>query len=260
MFETIAIKTDGRGVARLTLTRPDKHNAMSGEMISELAEAARQLGADSKVRVVVLTGEGRSFCAGGDLQWMRAQIDADAAERRRGATALASMLGDWNTLPKPLIGKINGNAFGGGIGLACVCDVAVGVETARFGLTETRLGLLPATIGPYVIARLGEAMARRVFMSSRVFDAAEAVTLGVIAQAVPEDELDTAVEAQVAPYLACAPRAVAEAKALARRLGPVIDAATIEASIDALIARWEDPEARDGINAFFDKRSPVWAT
>jgi methylglutaconyl-CoA hydratase len=157
-----------------------------------------------------------------------------------------------------VIGRVQGNAFGGGVGLACVCDVTIGVETARFGLTETRLGLIPATIGPHVIARMGAAMARRVFMSARLFGADEAVTLGILAQAVPVEDLDAAVEAEVAPYLACAPGAVAEAKALARALGPKIDGDVIEASVDALIARWESPEAKEGIAAFFEKRPASW--
>ncbi|MEE9388954.1 MAG: crotonase/enoyl-CoA hydratase family protein [Paracoccaceae bacterium] len=259
MLETITISTDMRGVATLTLNRPEKHNAMSGDMIADLADAAAQLGSDPSVRVVVLTGAGTSFCAGGDLNWMRAQMEADDATRAAGARKLADMLMALNTLPKPLIGRINGNAFGGGVGLACICDVAIATNTAKFGLTETRLGLIPATIGPYVVARMGEANARRVFMSSRVFDASEAQTLGIIARAVPAGGLDAATEAEVIPYLSCSPEAVAAAKALTRRLGPPIDAATTEATIDALISRWKSPDAAEGIAAFFDKSSPSWS-
>lgn len=259
MFKTIALDVDGRGVATLTLDRADKHNALSGRMIGDLTEAAAQLARDDGVRVVVLTGAGRSFCAGGDLDWMRDQMQADGATRAQAARELALMLHAFNTLPKPLIGRVQGQAFGGGIGLLSVCDVAVGVEGVRFGLTETRLGLIPATIGPYVLARMGEAMARRVFMSARIFDADEAVTLGILARAVPGGDLDAAIAAEVAPYLTCAPGAVAAAKALARRLGPVIDDTVIEQTIAALVAQWETPEAAEGIAAFFDKRPPVWA-
>ncbi len=258
-METIAIAVDGRGVARLTLRRPEKHNALSAQMIAELTEAAGRLGRDPAVRVVVLAGEGPSFCAGGDLGWMKAQIAADAATRAKGALALGRMLMALNTLPKPLIGRVQGAAFGGGVGLACICDVAVAEAGARFGLTETRLGLTPATIGPYVVARMGEAMARRVFMSSRRFDAGEAVTLGIVAKAVPEAELDAAVEAEVVPYLACAPGAVAEAKALVRSLGPPIDEAVLARTVEALVTRWESDEAAEGIAAFFEKRPPSWA-
>ncbi|MDE3240419.1 MAG: crotonase/enoyl-CoA hydratase family protein [Paracoccaceae bacterium] len=258
MDETIRIAVDDRGVARLTLSRVEKHNALDARMMDELTAAADRLGRDPAVRVVVLTGAGDSFCAGGDLAWMRAQFDADDAGRAAEARRLAGMLQALNTLPKPLIGRVQGQAFGGGIGLMAVCDVAIGVASARFALTETRLGLIPATIGPYVVARMGEAMARRVFMSGRRFDAAEAVTLGLLARAVTAEDLDAAVEAEVAPYLACAPGAVAEAKALARRLGPAIDESVIALTIEALTRRWQSPEAQEGIAAFFEKRKPDW--
>jgi methylglutaconyl-CoA hydratase len=258
MAETIRVETDARGVARLTLARAEKHNALSAGMIAEITEAARRLGADPAVRVVVLAAEGASFCAGGDLAWMRAQMAADADTRAREARTLARMLRALNELPKPLIGRVQGNAFGGGVGMVSVCDVAVGVETVKMALTETRLGLIPATIGPYVVARMGEAMARRVFFSARLFAAEEAVRLGLLAKAVPEGELDAAVEAEVAPYLACAPGAVAEAKALVRALGPRIDDAVLDMSVAALVRCWEGGEAPEGIGAFFEKRAPAW--
>ena len=259
MAETVRVERDGRGVATLWLARAEKHNALSSEMIGEVTAAAEALGADPEVRVVVLAAEGTSFCAGGDLGWMRAQMTADAATRGREARKLALMLRALNELPKPLIGRVQGNAFGGGVGMLSVCDVAVGVESLKMGLTETRLGLIPATIGPYVVARMGEAMARRVFFSARLFGAEEAVRLGLLARAVPAEELDAAVEAEVAPYLACAPGAVAEAKALVRRLGPPIDEAVIDASVAALVRVWEGDEAPEGIAAFFDKRAPRWS-
>lgn len=258
MFETISVTSDARGVATLTLNRPEKHNAMSAQMISELTQAAAQLGADNAVRVVVLTGAGKSFCAGGDLGWMQAQMAADPATRFVEARKLAEMLQALNTMPKPLIGLVQGNAFGGGVGLASVCDVAIGVDTLKMGLTETRLGLIPATIGPYVISRMGAARARRVFMSARLFDAAEAVQLGLLAKTASVDDLADAVEAEVAPYLSCAPGAVASAKALVRDLGPRIDDTVIDQTIRALVDRWETDEAQEGIAAFFEKRKAAW--
>ena len=260
MSDLVRVQTDDRGVASLRLNRPDKHNALSGDLIADLSRTAARLGEDTSVRVVVLAGEGKSFCAGGDLNWMKDQINADAETRAAEARKLAEMLETLNALPKPLIGRIHGNAFGGGVGLACVCDVAVGVTGIRLGLTETRLGLIPATIGPHVVARMGEAMARRVFFSSRLFDAEEAVTLGILARAVAADELDAAVEAEVAPYLSCAPGAVAEAKALARQLGGSVSRSARDDSIAALVRRWESPEARAGIDAFFSKKPPHWST
>ncbi|WP_278375097.1 crotonase/enoyl-CoA hydratase family protein, partial [Sulfitobacter pontiacus] len=254
MYETLKLETDTRGVATLTLAREEKHNAMSAQMIAELTGAAAALAADDAVRVVVLTGAGKSFCAGGDLGWMQAQRDMDGPTRSAEAGKLATMLGALNTLPKPLIGRVQGNAFGGGVGMASVCDVAIGVDTLKMGFTETRLGIIPATIGPYVLARMGEGRARRVFMSARLFDAAEAVDLGLLARAVPADALDAAIEAEVVPYLSCAPGAVAAAKQLARDLGPRIDAQVVDHTIAALADRWETEEAAEGIGAFFDKR------
>ncbi len=257
-YKTISLSTDGRGVTTLMLDRAEKRNAMSGEMLSELAHAADAIARDDATRVVVLTGAGDTFCAGGDLAWMRQQRDVDAETRGREARKLADMLQKLNTLPKPVIGRIQGNAFGGGVGLASVCDIAIGAEGLKMGFTETRLGLIPATIGPYVIARMGEGRGRRVFMNARLFDAAEAVDLGLLARAVPSVDLDEAVEAEVEPYLACAPQAVAAAKALARHLGPIIDDAVIAHTIRELVACWEREEAEEGISAFFEKRKPAW--
>ncbi|MFO7920625.1 crotonase/enoyl-CoA hydratase family protein [Rhodobacteraceae bacterium W635] len=257
-METIDISVDGRGVAVLMLDRPEKHNALSAQMIAEVTEAAERLGRDPAVRVVVLTGSGKSFCAGGDLGWMKEQMGADAATRAAEARKLAEMLGALDRMPKPLIGRVQGQAFGGGIGMMSVCDVAVGIEGAKFGLTETRLGLIPATIGPYVVARMGAARARRVFMSARIFEADEAVTLGLLARAVAPDDLDAAVEAEIEPYLACAPGAVARAKALVAKLEPRVDDAVVALTIDALVDAWESEEAPEGVAAFFEKRKPRW--
>ena len=258
MYETLTVDVDARGVATLTLNRAEKHNALSAQMLADLTQVAHDLGVDDGVRVVVLTGAGRSFCAGGDLSWMQEQMAADADTRGREAAKLAHMLQAMNTMPKPLIGALQGNAFGGGVGMASVCDVAIGVDTLKMGFTETRLGIIPATIGPYIIARMGEGRARRVFMSARLFGAAEAVDLGLLARAVPADDLAAAIEAEVVPYLSCAPGAVASAKALARALGPHIGEDTIAMTIDALKSRWETDEAAEGIGAFFDKRRAAW--
>ena len=260
MFETIAISVDDRGVARLTLNRADKHNAMNAQMIAELTKAAAQLGADEAVRVVVLAAQGRSFCAGGDLAWMKEQMAATAEQRAAGARELATMLGALNTLPKPLIGRVQGQAFGGGIGMMSVCDIAIGIADCKFGLTETRLGLIPATISPYVIKRMGEDRARRVMMSARLFDSAQAKELGLLADVVAADDLDAAIEAEVKPYLSVAPRAVEKTKRLIRGQGGEISATQIEASIAALVEAWEDSEAQDGISAFFAKEKAPWVS
>jgi methylglutaconyl-CoA hydratase len=259
-YETLEVQIDDRGVAYVTLNRPDKRNVLSAQMIAELTDMANTLGAATETRAIVLSGAGRVFCAGGDLGWMKAQIEADRPTRMREARKLAEMLNALNAMPTPLIGRIHGGVFGGGVGMACVCDVAVAEEATKFGLTETRLGLIPATIGPYVIARMGEGKARRVFMSARIFDAQEATSLGVVARAVPSDDLDAAVEAEVEPYLSVAPGAVGAAKALARELGPRIDAEVIEDTIRRLADTWEGDEATQGIAAFFAKTDAPWAT
>jgi methylglutaconyl-CoA hydratase len=257
-YETIGVAVDDRGVATLTLARPEKHNAMSGTMIGELTAVARLLGADAAVRVVVLAAEGASFCAGGDLGWMKAQIEADRAARIKEAKRLALMFKALNDLDKPLIARVQGNVFGGGIGLLCIADVAVAADTARIGLTETRLGLIPATISPYVVARIGEGQARPLFMSGRIFDAREAQGTGLLTRVVPSGDLDAAIEAEITPYLQVAPGAVGQSKALARSLGMPITEAVIEATIERLAGVWETDEAREGVSAFLEKREPWW--
>jgi len=257
-WRSITLDTDDRGVARLTLNRPAKHNVLSGETCDELRSAAAAIEADAAVRVVVLTGAGASFCAGGDLGWMRAQFAATRAGRMAEARRLAGMLQALNTLGRPLVGRINGAAYGGGVGLLAVCDAVVASATARFGLTETRLGLIPATISPYVLARIGEGRARAVFFSGRLFDAEEARGLGLVTRVAASEALDAVVEDEVAPYLSAAPGAVAAAKRLARALGPRIDAEVIEDTIARLADTWETPEAQAGIAAFLEKRPAPW--
>ena len=227
-------------------------------MIAELTEFAKVDACNDHLRAAVLSGNGDFFCAGGDLRWMMSQISADRETRVRESRKLAQMLQAINNMPIPLIGKVQGGAFGGGIGMICVCDVAVAHTETKFGLTETRLGLIPATIGPYVLARLGEGVARRVFMSARVFDAHEAVKFGLIAEACTMDDLDEWIEWQVKPYLSAAPKAVAAAKALAKDLGGRITEDMIEDSIQRLADIWEAPEAAQGIDAFFAKTEPRW--
>ena len=255
-MKTLDVRTDPRGVVHVALNTPEKRNVLSPAMIAELTDLAQGIG--QQARAVVLSGTGPVFCAGGDLDWMRAQMQADRAQRLAEARKLADMLHALNTLPAPLVGRLHGGAFGGGIGLACVCDVAVAAEGTKFCFSETRLGIIPATIGPYVLARMGEGHARRVFMSARVFEAAEAERLGLVARVVAADALDAAVEAEVAPYLSTAPGAVAEAKRLTRALGPRIDAGVIEDSVRRLADIWEGEEARHGISAFLEKRKPDW--
>ncbi len=259
MFETIRIDKADNGVTRLVLNRAEKHNSLSEQMIEELSQAVAVLAEDVSTRVVVLAAEGKSFCAGGDLQWMKAQIEASRGQRIEGARKLAYMLRDLNSLPKPLIGRVHGQAYGGGLGLMSICDVVVAVEGQKFGLTEVKLGLIPATISPYVVARIGESNARQIFMSGELFDTERAKELGLVSRVVGEADLDAAIEEIVKPYLSAAPSAIAASKQLVRSLGVAIDDAVIDDTIIRLADTWETPATEEGIAAFFEKRKPDWA-
>ena len=257
-YETLDVTRDARGVAYVTMNTPEKRNVLSAVAIAELTDMAKTVGAAAETRAVVLAGAGKVFCAGGDLNWMKAQIHSDRAGRMAEARKLAEMLNALNEMPSPLIGRLHGGAFGGGVGMACVCDVTLAERSTKFCFSETRLGIIPATIGPYVLARMGEGNARRVFMSARVFDAVEAEKLGIVSRTTEADALDAAVEAEVLPYLSVAPGAVGEAKALARALGPKIDARVIDDTIRRLADIWEGEEGNHGISAFLDKSDARW--
>jgi methylglutaconyl-CoA hydratase len=258
-YQTLTVEIDARGVASVALNTPEKRNALCAQMMDELTHVASDLGVIPDVRAVVLSGTGAMFCAGGDLNWMKAQVGAPRAHRIIAATKLAMMLQALNEMPKPLIGRIHGGAFGGGIGLACICDVAIAQSDTKFGFTETKLGLIPATIGPYVVARMGEGHARRVFMSSRIFDAAEACDLGIVADVVNSENMDAAIAFQIAPYLCVAPQAVGAAKALARSLSTTINADVIADTITRLADTWDGEEAHHGIASFLAKTKPRWS-
>ncbi|MBB4122679.1 enoyl-CoA hydratase-related protein [Martelella radicis] len=253
-YETISLNIDDRQVATVSLARPEKHNAMNATMIAELAAVAAALAENDGVRVVVLRAEGRTFCAGGDLSWMRAQSEKDRAGKIAEALTLARMLKLWNELPKPVIARVQGPAYGGGLGLIAVSDIVVAEETARFALTETRLGLIPATIGPFVVRKFGEAFARQVFFSARPFGVDFMHRAGAVARACSAGDIDAAIEEEVGACLQCAPGAVSAAKALCMSLPDIDPKDAMRISAEALADRWETEEARTGIAAFFDRR------
>ncbi|MDD9922406.1 MAG: crotonase/enoyl-CoA hydratase family protein [Boseongicola sp.] len=259
-MKTVLFEEDARGIATVTLNRPEKRNAMSGEMIKELAEVAARAASSDTIRALIMKAEGPAFCAGGDLGWMRDQMAADDDQRRQEATNLAEMLKSFNALPVPVIASVHGNAFGGGVGLMSVCDIVFAAEGTRFGLTETRLGLIPATIGPYVVARMGAAKARRVFFSSRIFDAQAAAELGLVSRVVAADDLEAEVEAEAVGYLDCAPGAVAAAKKLIFDIEAASESDKTLLTVEALVERWQTAEADEGTSAFFEKRPPNWKT
>ena len=257
-FQTLEVSVDQRGVARVALNRPERHNAMNGQLIRDLSSAAVMLDDDPRVRVVVLAANGKSFCAGADLGWAKAMMGGDHEFRMEEAIRLANMFNRLDSLGKPLVGRIHGQAFGGGIGLLCVCDVTVGVSGNRFGLTETRLGLVPATIGPYVVKRLGVGTSRWLFTSPRLMNSEEAHDLGILSRVVQEAKLDASIEDTVAPFLMAAPGAVRKAKSLVRQLGGEIGKEAVQGTAEMLVEVLEGDEAKSGIDAFFGKTSPPW--
>lgn len=257
-YETLRIDVDARGVATVILNRPDKHNSLNAMLISELSEAVRVLAEDSSVRIVVLTGAGKSFCAGGDFNWFASNVEKTRAERVDQSASLAQLLRRLDTLPKPLIGRINGAAYGGGVGMISVCDYTIGAEGAKFGLTEVRLGLLPANISPYVVARIGAAASRETMLSGALFDTARAERIGLLTEVVAPEALDEAVERVVQAHLQAAPGAVADTKRLiAYVAGHDLDDSMIYTA-DRLADAWETEEGIEGINGFLNKGTPSW--
>jgi methylglutaconyl-CoA hydratase len=257
--EMILVDVDPRGVARVTLNRPDVKNAMSQDLMLALVAAARQLVADQSVRVIVLSGAGDVFSAGGDLKGMQRQATAAREGRLADATEFAKILGELDRLPKPLIGRINGPAFGGGLGLISVCDVAIGLAGSTFRLSEVTLGLIPATISPYVVAKIGVPNSRRIMLNAHKLDGRAAARLGLLDDVVDTiDELDAAIEREVAAALQCAPGAVANAKELIRFVSTHKAEENLAYTATALADAWETAEIREGIDAFFNKRKPNW--
>jgi methylglutaconyl-CoA hydratase len=246
-------------VARLCLNRPDVHNAFDAQLIAALTAQLAALAADDTVRVVVLEAAGKSFSAGADLHWMRGMAAASEAENRSDSLALARLMRALDGLPKPTIARVHGAAFGGGVGLVACCDIAVGATDAKFGLTESRLGLLPAVISPYLVAAIGPRQARRWFATAEVFDAAQALRIGLLHEVVDAHALDAAVQRQVDLLMKAGPIASASAKALVRRVAEGGEPAAIDAANADLIAALRvSPEGQEGLSAFLEKRKPAW--
>ena len=257
-FETLKCSADLKGIGRLALQRPQAHNALNMQLIREMRQALRGFTEMSELRALVLTGSGKSFCAGGDLKWMQEMTNQDASERMKDAEELALLFSELNRLPFLVVGRINGPAYGGGLGLIACCDIAIGVESAIFSLSEVTLGLIPATISPYVVKRLGESNARRVMLNARRFSAKEAVQLGLLHQAVPDEDLDAVVEKEVNGVLRCAPEAVSASKELIAAVEGRPPEEVLGETIERLARTWETESCREGIAAFLEKRKPPW--
>ena len=246
-------------VCRLRMNRAELHNAFDAVLIAALTGALEAASRDDAVRVVILEAEGPSFSAGADLNWMRGMAAASEEANRQDALALARLMRTLDELPKPTIARVHGAAFGGGVGLVACCDIAIGTPEAKFGLTESKLGLLPAVISPYVIEAIGARQARRWFATAEIFDAAEAHRIGLLHDVVNATTLDSAVQRQVDFLLKAGPIASASAKHLVRRVAAETVRDRLDADNAALIAKLRvSPEGQEGLGAFLEKRKPTW--
>ncbi|KZL05101.1 putative enoyl-CoA hydratase echA8 [Pseudovibrio axinellae] len=257
-YQSIRIEKAENGITTLWLARSEKHNAICAQMMDELVEVAVHLDQCEQTRAIILAADGATFCAGGDLKWMQEQAEKDRIGKMQEANRLAGMLKRLDNLKKPLIARVHGPAYGGGVGILSVCDLVVAANDTKFALTETRLGLIPATIGPYVVRRLGEGHARQVFMNARAFGAERAQQLGLVSIVTTPEDLHKVAQKEAEAYLNCAPGAVADAKALCQNLARMPIDGQIDHSANALADRWETSEAQAGISAFFSKKTPPW--
>jgi methylglutaconyl-CoA hydratase len=254
-------EVDERGVLRLTLDRPDVRNAFGAELIESLTDALARANTDPGVRAVVITGSGQSFSAGADLNWMRSMLTATPEENEQDALALARLLRVLNYLSRPTITRINGSAFGGALGLISCCDISISTDNALFGLTEVRLGLVPAVISPYVIRRIGETHARRYFLTAERFDAHRAREIGLVSELADPGKLDEAVNSQLDQLLKAGPLASRHCKELISRVSGHDEKAQKEtdAYTARLIAKLRvSEEGQEGLAAFLEKRLPQW--
>jgi methylglutaconyl-CoA hydratase len=259
MSSTLDIRRRSRYVAEVWLNRPEVRNAFNDGVIAELTAAFRELGADPQLRAIVLAGHGKAFCAGADLSWMRAMAGYSWAQNHADAQALAEMLWTVYRCPLPVVGRIHGDCYAGGVGLAAVCDVLVAAEGVHFCLSEAKLGLLPATIGPYVVKALGEQAARRYFVTAERFDAARAQALGFVHELVSPDGLDARVGEIVDALVANGPAAVRACKRLVQDVaGRPVDAALRDQTARRIADIRASDEGREGVQAFLGKREPAW--
>jgi methylglutaconyl-CoA hydratase len=246
-------------VARVWMNRPDARNAFDGLMVTELRKTLFDLRSVDGVRVIVLGGRGASFCAGADLEWMKAMAGFSRAENLGEAQALADLFFTVYESPKPVVARVHGHALGGGAGLVAACDIPVAALGTQFGFTEVRLGIIPAVISPYVLGKIGESAARELFLTGERFEAVRAVEIGLVRAAVPEEDLDATVERRVQELLKAGPRAIAEAKALIREVSwrriEEMQRYTVERIADLRVS----PEGQEGMRAFLEKRKPDWS-
>jgi methylglutaconyl-CoA hydratase len=259
MYSRLQYTTDGP-VAKIALNRPEVHNAFDAETISELTRAFAEVGRDPRARVVVLSGNGKNFCAGADLHWMKASAKFTKTQNERDARKMHIMLEAIYTCPKPVLAKIQGVAFGGGVGLASVVDVAVASNDAKFSLSEVRLGILPAVISPFVIRKIGVAAFRTYGLSAKRMTAEEALRIGLIQEMVSPDQLDVATERWISDFLQNAPEAMATVKSLSDRVRSMTIKAASNLTVKAIAKARAGKEGQEGMAAFFEKRKANWVS
>ena len=259
MSQALAIERQGP-IGLVTLNRPERHNAFDDALIVELTAALRSMEAEDAVRVVVLSGAGKSFSAGADLRWMKRISGFSKEENVRDAMQLAALMRTLAHLRKPTVARVHGAAYGGGVGLVACCDIAVASHAATFALSEAKLGIIPAVISPYVVAAIGERAARRYFMSGEKFDAGEAWRLGLVHEIAPDDaEMDAKLGEVVDALLACGPAAQREAKELVRAVaGRPVTSELIQDTAERIARVRASPEGREGVAAFLEKRRAAW--
>jgi methylglutaconyl-CoA hydratase len=261
MTEQLAVIStiDDRGVATVTLNKPELHNAFDEHVISQLIEAFTTLNNNSDVRAVILAAKGKSFCAGADLNWMRKMASYSYEENKQDAGQLAELYRTLFNLNKPTIARVQGAVFGGGVGLVACCDIAIGTRMSKFCLSEVKLGLVPATISPYVIEAIGPRLAKRYFMTAEVFSSRRARRIGLLSETVSEDELDTTIESLISALLNNGPGSVSKAKALVNQISyQSIDSELIEQTSELIANVRVSNEGQEGLSAFLEKRAPTW--
>jgi methylglutaconyl-CoA hydratase len=255
----VITQIDSRGVAQVTLNNPDKHNAFDDQMIIELTNAFNALAANANVRIMLLKSEGKSFSAGADLEWMKRMASYSYQQNLNDAHALAAMLKALHQVPIPTIARVQGAAFGGAIGLISCCDIALASSNASFALSEVKIGLVPSTISPYVIAAIGERHAKRYFMTAERFDTNTALQISLVHEAVEEQFLDDKVEQLITAILSNGPEAVVAAKQLVFAVsGKAIDSSLIEHTCEVIAGIRVSAQGQEGLSAFLDKRKPHW--
>jgi methylglutaconyl-CoA hydratase len=257
--EPILLVTRNGSAARVTLNRPDVRNAFNAELIGELAAAFAGLGADGGVRTIVLDGAGKSFSGGADVNWMRDSLALGETENLRDAERMSAMFRAIDRCPKPVIGRVHGAALGGGAGLCAVCDIVVATPETLFGFTETKLGILPAVISPFVLAKIGSSNARALFLTGERFNAERAARIGLIHEIVAPDALDARIAAIVAEFKTAGPSAVAAAKRVVADVSAAGYEETLAITARAIAKQRTSPEGQEGLRAFLERRPAQWA-